>query len=402
MTRQAPDLHFSGIRPNGLKLLAGCAGGMAVLGLQACATMPKAQYPIYMQDKPAETAPPASASASSSAQPNVVTTAPAPQGNVAVSDLPPPPAATSSSSYVDDRPAAPSRKPTPAKETNREPRAGYAYVLVAHDTLYGISRRFNVPFKKIEELNGLGPDSNLHIGAKILLPPTAKDNGADPHANGEGLIKLAPPPVAKTPASKPAPVAPQPVATTPKTVAQVDKPVADKPFADKPVVSKPGVAPASQAASSSVSAEAPPSNGFPSNARLAEMGKGLFVWPVRGKLLVPFGQLAPNVRNDGINIGASAGTEVKAASDGVVVYEGDQVKELGNTIYIKHDNGWYTGYSHLNTMLVKNNERVSKGEVIGTVGQTGVIDKPQLHFEVRYTPSTDIAKPVDPTLVLPK
>ncbi|HEX7801075.1 MAG TPA: peptidoglycan DD-metalloendopeptidase family protein, partial [Asticcacaulis sp.] len=48
------------------------------------------------------------------------------------------------------------------------------------------------------------------------------------------------------------------------------------------------------------------------------------------------------------------------------------------------------------------NERVTKGEVIGTVGQTGVIDKPQLHFEVRYTPSTDIARPIDPTLVLPK
>ena len=132
------------------------------------------------------------------------------------------------------------------------------------------------------------------------------------------------------------------------------------------------------------------------------MGRGLFTWPVRGKLLVPFGQLAPNVRNDGINIGASAGTDVKAAADGVVVYEGDQVKELGNTVYIKHDNGWYTGYSHLESMQVKNNERVTKGEVIGTVGQTGVIDKPQLHFEVRYTPSTDIARPIDPTLVLPK
>jgi murein DD-endopeptidase MepM/ murein hydrolase activator NlpD len=131
------------------------------------------------------------------------------------------------------------------------------------------------------------------------------------------------------------------------------------------------------------------------------MGKGKFVWPVKGHVLVPFGQLAPNIRNDGLNIAASAGTEVKAASEGTVVYEGDQVKELGNTIYIKHDNGWYTGYSHLQSMKVKNNEHVSKGQVIGTVGQTGTIDKPQLHFEIRYTPSTDIARPIDPTLVLP-
>ena len=52
-------------------------------------------------------------------------------------------------------------------------------------------------------------------------------------------------------------------------------------------------------------------------------------------------------------------------------------------------------------MKVKNNEHVNKGQVIGTVGQTGTIDKPQLHFEIRYTPSTDIARPIDPTLVLP-
>ena len=52
-------------------------------------------------------------------------------------------------------------------------------------------------------------------------------------------------------------------------------------------------------------------------------------------------------------------------------------------------------------MTVKNNERVTKGQVIGHVGQTGTIDQPQLHFEIRYTPSTDIARPVDPSLVLP-
>jgi len=117
---------------------------------------------------------------------------------------------------------------------------------------------------------------------------------------------------------------------------------------------------------------------------------------------VPFGQLAPNVRNDGINIAAETGADVKAAADGVVVYQGNQVKELGNTVYIKHANGWYTGYSHLASMTVQNNQHVTKGQVIGTAGQTGVIDRPQLHFEIRYTPSTDIARPIDPMLVLPQ
>ena len=132
------------------------------------------------------------------------------------------------------------------------------------------------------------------------------------------------------------------------------------------------------------------------------MGRGIFGWPLHGKILVPFGQLAPNVRNDGINIAADSGADVKAAADGVVVYEGNQVKELGNTVYIKHANGWYTGYSHLATMAVQNNQHVTKGQVIGAAGQTGTIDRPQLHFEIRYTPSTDIARPIDPSdLVLP-
>jgi len=393
MFRQAPDLRACG----GLKFLMGCAAGVVCLALQACTTMPTPQYPIYMQDKPAEATQTAAQAddgqppASPAAQQAPVTV---PQGKVSVNDLPPPPPPPPP---PETGSAAPSRPVATAAAPVKDTRAAYVYVLVAHDTLFGVSRRFGVPVKDLYDLNGLAPDANLRVGEKVLLPASARDNGVDAHANGPGMVKLAVALSAKATLPAPRPVTPS----------AADKPVADKPVADRPVVSKPVVSAPSQSAPSQAAtpslAVAPEANGgFPSNARLAEMGRGLFVWPVHGKLLVPFGQLAPNVRNDGINIGASAGTDVKAASDGVVVYEGDQVKELGNTIYIKHDDGWYTGYSHLDTMRVKNNERVTKGEIIGTVGQTGVIDKPQLHFEVRYTPSTDIARPIDPALVLPK
>jgi murein DD-endopeptidase MepM/ murein hydrolase activator NlpD len=381
MTLLAPDTQTIKHPGKRLKIAAAGLSGLALLVLQACSTAPTPQYPIYMQDKPAEATETAAQAGDGEASSSVMASqAPvaAPQGKVSVSDLPPPP----------PPPAPPMASSAAAAGQVRDMRAAYVYVLVAHDTLYGVSRRFGVPVKELYDLNGLSPDANLRIGEKVLLPPSAKDNGVDAHANGPGMEKLAVALAAKTPVT-PAPK-PAPEKASPPPVS-------------KPVVSAPSQTVTSSSASSS-SAPAVPATpaGFPSNARLSEMGRGLFVWPVRGKLLVPFGQLAPNVRNDGINIGAASGTEVKAASDGVVVYEGDQVKELGNTIYIKHDNGWYTGYSHLDSMRVKNNERVSKGQVIGTVGQTGVIDKPQLHFEVRYTPSTDIARPIDPTLVLPK
>jgi len=373
-----------------LKLCAMGAFGLGMLVLQACSTaMPEPKYPIYMQDKPAEaTETPAQAGDDKPTVPAV--TAQGSKGGVTTADLPPPPPPPPPPSQSSASSSSASSVSAPVKDT----RAAYVYVLQAHDTLYGVSRRFGVPIKVLYDLNGLEPTSGLRIGQKILLPANAVDKGAEEHASGPTMVKLQAA-LAKPSTPPPAPAPAKPVvAAKPATPA----PTATKEPAATPAPSKPAVTPPSKP----VAVTQPPAPaGFPTNAQLTQMGKGLFVWPVRGKILVPFGQLAPNVRNDGINIAAEEGTEVRAASDGVVVYEGDQVKELGNTVYIKHPNGWYTGYSHLLNMTVKNNQKITKGEIIGHVGQSGVIDRPQLHFEVRYTPSTDIARPIDPTLVLP-
>ena len=379
--------------------------GAAMLMLQAwTGTMPQPRYPVYMQDKPAEATQTVTqagddtpASPAPDQQPAV--TPQGSQGGIRTTDLapppppPPPPPASDKTARGDTAPV-------------KDSRAAYVYVLQPKDTLYGVSRRFGVPVKVLYEMNGLAPNASLRIGQKILLPANAVDKGKEEHASGPGMVRLdqalaakpaAPVPAAPSASAKPpAKPAVAPPATTTTTTTTTTT---------KPAVAPPGTRPATSTTTTTTTTAAPAkpatSGGFPSNAQLTQMGKGLFTWPVKGRIIVPFGQLAPNVRNDGINIAADAGTEVRSASDGVVVYQGDQVKELGNTVYIKHPNGWYTGYSHLSTMSVKNNEKVTKGQVIGKVGQSGVIDRPQLHFEIRYTPSTDIARPVDPTLVLP-
>ena len=381
------------------------AVGAAMLMLQACTgTMPQPRYPVYMQDKPAEATQTVTQAgddtpASPAPDQQPVVTPQGNQGGIKTTELAPPP---------------PPPPPPPASDTAargdtapvKDTRAAYVYVLQPKDTLYGVSRRFGVPVKVLYEMNGLAPNASLRIGQKILLPATAVDKGKEEHANGPGMVRLdqalaakpaAPVPAAPSTSAKPAvkPAVTPPATTTTTTTTTTTK----------PAVAPPGSKPATSTTTTTTTTAAPAkpaaSGGFPTNAQLTQMGKGLFTWPVKGRIIVPFGQLAPNVRNDGINIAADAGTEVRSASDGVVVYQGDQVKELGNTVYIKHPNGWYTGYSHLSTMTVKNNEKVTKGQVIGKVGQSGVIDRPQLHFEIRYTPSTDIARPVDPTLVLP-
>ena len=100
-----------------------------------------------------------------------------------------------------------------------------------------------------------------------------------------------------------------------------------------------------------------------------------------------FGPLAQGQRNDGINIAADRGAEVKAAADGVVVYAGSEVKGYGDTAPIMHPGGWDTVYTHLDKIEVGNRGfAVKQGQVIGTVGSTGDVDQPELHFETRFLP----------------
>ncbi len=97
------------------------------------------------------------------------------------------------------------------------------------------------------------------------------------------------------------------------------------------------------------------------------------------------------MHNDGINIEAAAGTQIRAAENGVVVYAGNELRGFGNLLLIKHADGWTTAYAHADTLLVRRGDRVNRGQAIATVGRTGNVDRPQLHFEIRKGP-----RPVDP------
>ncbi|HSQ98183.1 MAG TPA: LysM peptidoglycan-binding domain-containing M23 family metallopeptidase [Rickettsiales bacterium] len=108
-----------------------------------------------------------------------------------------------------------------------------------------------------------------------------------------------------------------------------------------------------------------------------------FMWPIQGNILSGFGNKGNGLYNDGINIGSSSGSEFRATKDGVVAYVGNELRGYGTIILIKHDSNWISAYAHCGSVKVARGDRVKKGQVIGTVGQTGNVDKPQLYFSLR-------------------
>lgn len=131
-------------------------------------------------------------------------------------------------------------------------------------------------------------------------------------------------------------------------------------------------------------------------ADLPPIGERDFGWPVTGEIISTFGAGETTTANDGINIRTSQGTEILASQDGFVVYAGNELAGFGNLILIRHANNWVTGYAHADQMLVGKDEFVRAGQVIGTVGTTGSVNEPQLHFEIRKG-----TEAVDPSNHLP-
>lgn len=108
-----------------------------------------------------------------------------------------------------------------------------------------------------------------------------------------------------------------------------------------------------------------------------------FIWPVKGKVLSKYGKSKDGFYNDGINIDSKKGTKVISSQAGKVIYCGNEIPGYGNLILIKHSKNWITAYAHLNEVFTEKGKKVFKGQMIGSVGNTGNVRSPQLHFEIR-------------------
>jgi murein DD-endopeptidase MepM/ murein hydrolase activator NlpD len=126
-------------------------------------------------------------------------------------------------------------------------------------------------------------------------------------------------------------------------------------------------------------------------AKKPAVASNKMIYPSNGSVISRFGDVKDGISNDGINIKAPLGSAVKSASGGEVIYAGNKLEEFGNTVIVQHDDGLITSYAHLKDIKIKNGAKVSAGDVIGSVGKTGDVTEPQLHFEVLKNKT-----PVDP------
>lgn len=123
--------------------------------------------------------------------------------------------------------------------------------------------------------------------------------------------------------------------------------------------------------------------------------KGLLSWPVKGKIVSFFGPYRDEKSDvvnfqSGIDIKAERGEPIRAVADGYAIFA-NWFKGFGNMLIIDHGDHYYTVYAHLEEFFKVKGDRVEKDEVIATVGDSGSLAGPALHFEVRYH-----GKPVDP------
>lgn len=222
--------------------------------------------------------------------------------------------------------------PYPIRSGDRLQIPGGLYHRVsAGETGIAIARAYRAVWADIVMINALQPPYTLQVGQNLLLP-------TEPAAIGNDR-----------------PLMPDPESRAAAFTLNIDDIVTGGNAAGAPLVA----------------------------ASLSTNFAGRFAWPLNGNIVGRFGAQGGGRVNDGVNIAGQSGAPVKAAAPGVVVYSGNEIGVFGGLVLIDHGAGWITAYGHLGRLDVTKGDRVSVGQQIGGVGETGYVTQPQLHFQVR-------------------
>jgi murein DD-endopeptidase MepM/ murein hydrolase activator NlpD len=261
-----------------------------------------------------------------------------------------------------------------------------SYTVKSGDSLYKVALQHKVQLAELQRQNSIADPTKVRPGTIIRVPGT------------DGAVASATPTLAPA-APRPTQIAAAPLvpsatagsAVAPKiiNVGPVTADAAPTEPATTPVMSAPAAAPTAPSAQpASLPAVEKPAVRNPAPGAASAK----FRWPVKGQMLGSYGKRPDGTPSDGIAIGVALGTDVAAAQDGTIAYAGSDLKGYGNLILVRHDGGWVTAYAHAAEILVKRGDTVKRGQTIAKAGQSGGVDKPMVHFELRKD-----SQPVDPT-----
>jgi murein DD-endopeptidase MepM/ murein hydrolase activator NlpD len=318
--------------------------------------------PFAAASTPAAAPTPKVASAPLASDPNANAARPTPPAPVAAAPLAPPVA------------AAQAKQPVTGFGNGWTAVGGSPIIVAEGENVDTLSRRYGVPASALLSANGLSSASEVHGGMRLVVPVYNANGKA-----GEHKVAAATKPAAK--AKKDAEVADK--------ADKVEKPAPTKEAKlDAPAKAAPAKGQADTTPTGRVQPSAPVVTAEQADASGTNPE---FRWPARGRIIQGFKAGG----NDGINISVPEGTSVRAAENGVVAYAGSELKGYGNLVLIRHPNGFVSAYANNGELDVKRGDTVKRGQVIAKSGQSGNVNSPQLHFELRKG-----STPVDPTSYL--
>ncbi len=328
----------------------------------------------------------------------------------------PPPAAPAPGRIVSVQPEpVPARTAPPAAVAPSQGAAvspgSQFHVVQRGETLYRIALNNRIDLQSLAAWNNMTVEQPLREGQVLrLTPPSGAVAQTAPVAPAPAPVHVQPLPAPIS--TLPAQPAPQPSTAAPSVppLPASDLPVRREPRAQRLAYSEQALAEMQREGRSATAPTAAPvqataavntPSGAPAVASPqepevrpgadAEREGRRWTWPTTGRVVTRFNDKSPL---KGIEIAAPSGTPVVAAAQGKVIFVGNELRGCGQMVVISHGDGLVSVYCHLSKISVKEQQRVTLGQRIAEVGESG---QPKLHFEVRRQ-----GKPLDPLTLMPK